>query len=151
MQWKQIYRMEYKNNCEKEWVKFVWVVMESCQKCFILREEINRIIGKIWFINIYCRMYISSSLGQTTDSTTYEHDQKTHNWKGCRKNQSKGGKYSWHYSSNRYYPWKRKPLIQQWGKKLLSWYFEPFIQWKLCTMDIYFCITHDLGIKNPQK
>lgn len=39
-------------------------------------------------------MYISSSLGQTTDSTTYEHDQKTHNWKGCRENQSKGGKYS---------------------------------------------------------
>lgn len=39
-------------------------------------------------------MYISSSLGQTTDSTTYEHDQKTHNWKGMQENQSKGGKYS---------------------------------------------------------
>ena len=127
-------------------MKSVWVVMESCQKCFILREEINRIIGKILILSIYIVKCISAvHLGKQLIVPPMNMIRKLIIGKDAGKS-----KQRWQIfiiSSNRYYPWKRKLLSQQGGKKLLSWYFEPFIQWKLCSMDIYFCITHDLGIK----
>ena len=41
-------------------MKSVWVVMESCQKCFILREEISRITGKILILSIFIVESISA-------------------------------------------------------------------------------------------
>ena len=41
-------------------MKSVWVVKESCQKHFILREEISRITGKILILSIFIVESISA-------------------------------------------------------------------------------------------
>lgn len=41
-------------------MRSVWVVTESCQKCFILREEISRITGEILILSIFIVESISA-------------------------------------------------------------------------------------------